>query len=198
MTDLDGRWRAVLEQVVALAAHEVKDALNGVGINLQVISSRLAAGKVDVASYAAFASAATDQFEVLTARTEALLFLMRPHKGGPVDVAATLKSLAAVLVPAAKADGKQLQVEGYATSVPTAASAPSTRLALASGLLGLIKEGGVGRCSLESGPETVVRFSHESAAVGDFDPALASALGTESIRVRRSGKDLHVVFPGNT
>ena len=199
MTDLNGRWLLALHEVVGRAAHEVKDALNGVALNLEVLRSRLSSGKGDPASHSSFASAASEQFETLTTRTEALLDLARPPKGnGPADVAVTLKQLAVLLVPAAKADRMTLTVEGYDVSMPTSASCTAVRLALASGLLALIKEGGVGGCRLAAGSETVVRFSHESARIGDLDPALASALGTENIRVSRSDKDLLIAFPGNT
>jgi hypothetical protein len=199
VTDLNGLWLGALQQVVGLAAHEVKDALNGVALNLEVLRSRLGAGKGDPASHSSFATAASEQFETLTTRTESLLFLARPPKShDSADVAVTLKHLAILLVPAAKADRITLTVEGYDVSVSTPATFTAVRLALASGLLALIKEGGVGSCQLVTGSETVVRFSHESARIGDLDPALASALGTENIRVSRSGKDLLIAFPGNT
>ena len=203
MTELNGLWAEALQQVIGLAAHEVKDALNGVSLNLEVMRSRVAAGRGDANSLESFATAASDQLETLTARIEAVLFLSRPHRGdAPADVAITLKQLAVLLVPAAKADGMKLEVEGYDVAVPTSAPPMAVRLVLASGLLALIKEGGVARCRLHpatAGAETVVRFSHESAAVGDLDPALASALGKgTNIRVRRSDNDLQLVFPGNT
>jgi hypothetical protein len=206
VTEFDGLWGKALQQVIGLAAHEVKDALNGVSLNLEVLRSRLSAGRGDANSLESFATAASDQLETLTARIEAVLFLSRPHRGdAPADVAITLKQLAVLLVPAARADGMKLQVEGYDVAVPTSAPPTAVRLVLASGLLALIKEGGAGGvayCKLQTDAvraETVVRFSHESAAVGDLDPALASALGKgTNIRVRRSDNDLQLVFPGNT
>jgi hypothetical protein len=198
VTDVDTLWAATLQQVMQRAAHEMRNALNGATINLEVVRSRLIAGKTDLKSVGGFADAAYQQFEFATAWFESAMFLSRPHRGdGPADVAATLGHLAALLVPAAKADGIKLEVEGYQTSVTTSAPPMAVRLALASGLLALIKEGG-GRCRLSGGPGAVVRFSHESAPVGDLDPALASALGNEHIRIRRSDKDLHIEFPGST
>jgi hypothetical protein len=174
----------------------VKDALNGVSLNLEVTRSRTRTGEgVDSASLTAFAEAAADQLELVSARVEALLFLARPARGD-VDVAAALRFLATLLVPAAKSDNIPLQVDASDRSVPTTASAVATRLALAGGLLALIKEGG-GRCALEPGKggETVVRFSHESAGTCSLGDDIASAIAAGAIRTDRSGTDLLIIFP---
>jgi hypothetical protein len=198
-SELEGLWLATLQEVVQQAAHEVKDALNGVSLNLEVIRSRSQRGDSG-GGLASFAVAASEQLELLSARAEALLFLARPPRpaNGPVDVAVTLKHLAALLVPAAKADGRSLAVDGYEIPAVTAASAVATRLALANGLLCLTREGGEGRCSLEFDGETVVRFSHESADTCSLDAAVAAAISGENqgIRHERSGSDLILVFPG--
>ena len=182
------------------AAHEVKDSLNGVSLNLEVIRSRAtregAASGSDNGGLAAFSTAAVEQLELLSLRTEALLFLSRQARGAS-DVAQTLRHLACLLVPAVKADGGRLVVEGYQRSTPTPVSAVAVRLALASGLLRVSKDGGTSHCRLESGPETVVRFSHEPAAECSLDPAVASAISEHSIRTDRSGADLVLIFPGS-
>jgi len=205
VTDLDTLWLATMQQVARRAAHELKDALNGVHLNLEVIrsrSSRDGGGSGD--QLFSFAESASNQLEWLTERIEALLFLSRGHRDAsvPADVAVTLRHLAALLVPAVKSDGGVLTVEGASGEAPTAASAVAARLALAEGLLTLTKEGGKSRCRLErsgtpeSGAGTVVRFSHESADTGSIAPAVASALAEHQIRTQRSGSDLLMVFPG--
>lgn len=203
--DIDQLWLATLQEVASRAAHEVKDALNGVSLNLEVIRSRSERGNADWGGMSGFAMAAAEQFELLAERTEALLFLWRPQRpaSGTVDVAITLRHLAALLVPAAKSDGGFLAVEGPQSSVPTSASTVATRLALAAGLLALTKEGGPGRapggrCRLESGDEIVVRFSHEPASTFTLDPVIASALAEHSILSKRSGSDLLLTFPGHS
>jgi hypothetical protein len=195
VTDLDGLWLTALQEVINLGAHEVKDVLNGVSLNLEVIRSRSANPKAPQGELASFATSAADQLELLTTRTEAMLFLARPARD-PANVAVTLKHLASLLVPAVKSDGGSLTVEGYERSSPTAASARATRLALAGGLLGLIRAGGGGRCRLEGGHEPVVRFSHESA-VASLDRAIAAAIAEGGIRHERSGKDLLLTFPAD-
>ena len=194
-------WQAALQDIVDRAAHEVKDSLNGVSLNLEVIRSRSTRDGVAGKDLKDFAEAASGQFETLTGRVEALLALGRSPRAATTgadvaDVAVILKQLATLLVPAAKADGRVLQVKGDERGVPTAAPALAVRLAIAAGLLTLVRGEKGGRCLLEGGEEPVVRFSHESAVTCSLDSAVADALADSNIRHRRSGHDLLIVFPG--
>jgi hypothetical protein len=191
--ELDNLWLAALQEVIDRGAHEVKDVLNGVSLNLEVIRSRVSRPDASHNGLDLFARTAAEQLELLCARTEAVLFLARPARE-PADVAVTLRHLASLLVPATRADGGSLTVDGYWTSAPTTAAAQATRLALAAALLALTRAGGSSRCTLESGAETVVRFSHESAGIGTMDSAVVSAIAQEGIRHSRSGQDLLLVF----
>lgn len=194
--DIDTLWLRTLESVVSRAAHEVKDSLNGVSLNVEVLRTRARRPTSDPDGLAAFATSAAEQLELLTMRTEAVLFLARPARE-PADVAQALRHLAALLIPAAKADGKRLAVDGYGRPAPTEAPAQATRLALASGLLSLIDGGGSGSCRLELDGETVVRFSHESAGGCRLDPAVAAAIAGQRIRIEQSGggSELILRFP---
>ena len=194
MTDANAVWLDVLQQLAGRSAHEIKGALNGVALSLEVVRSRTAGGKKgDVAD---FATAAADHLELLTARVEAMLFLTRePKPPAPADLGIILRHMAALLEPSAKADGGALMVEGLGNPALTAAPVAAARLALAAGMLALIKEGGVARVILDTGSETVVRFSHQSATAVNLDPEVTSALGKHGIKSRRSPADLHIVFP---
>lgn len=199
-------WLDVLQQVAGRSAHEIKGALNGVALSLEVVRSRTAGGrKGDVAD---FAVAAADHLELLTARVEALMYLARDQKPpAPSDVGIILRHLAALLEPAAKADGGALTVEGLgaAESALTSAPALSARLALATGLLALIKEGGAGSCKLETvnepvtgafkGAGPVVRFSHQSARACSLGPVVTSTIAADGIRAQEKDGELTLVFP---
>jgi signal transduction histidine kinase len=197
VTELDALWLATLQEIVNRAAHEVKDALNGVHLNLEALRSRSAKSGVAANELTKFAESAADQLEAVSARTESLLFLARPHRpaDAPADVAVTLKHLANLLVPATKADGGKLAVEGYEVSVQTRAPAQAVRLGLASGLLALTGKGGSCHCTLQTADGTVVRFSHE-AATTRLETAVATAIRKHQIRTERSGSDLLIAFPG--
>ena len=195
MIDVDRLWLRTLEEVVNRAAHEVKDSLNGVSLNLEVIRSRSSGPVANGQSFATFATSASEQLEQLSARTEAVLFLARPARE-PADVALTLKHLASLFVPTAKSEGGSLTVDGYERSTPTGASGQATRLALAAGLLMLTRGAEDSRCHLDSNGGTVVRFSHESADACSLDSAVAKAIAEHSISSVRSGSDLILRFPG--
>ena len=202
MDELKVLWLQTLQTVIDKAAHEIKDSLNGVSLNLEVVRSRSERDGA-AAGLAQFAASAASQLENLTERTEALLFLARPaREGSQPDVALTLRHLATLLVPAAKADGVRLEVSGWERPAPTTAPSSGVRLALASGLLALMERGGSGRCSLDSTRDAVVRFSHESAETCSLDSATAASLAEQNIviqrgdRVERSG-DLLMIFPGS-
>ncbi|HMC56470.1 MAG TPA: hypothetical protein VKH19_14920 [Gemmatimonadaceae bacterium] len=192
--DIDTLWLRTLEEVVNRAAHEIKDSLNGVSLNVEVLRSRAGRAGATADGLSAFATSAAEQLELLSTRAEAVLFLARPPRE-PADVALALQHLAALLTPAAKADGKRLLVDGYGRSTPTSATAQATRFALAAGLLSLIRDGAPGRCTLENNGETVVRFSHESAGTCSLQPAVSAAIEAHSIRIDRSGSDLILRFP---
>lgn len=194
MTDVDGLWLAKLQEVVDRAAHEVKDALNGVTLNVEVVRSRAGKGELPATAISSFAEAAAAQLETLSRRVESVLVLGRPARN-PVDVALTLRHLAELLVPAAHADGGSLSIDGITTSAPTTAPGTVVRLGLAAGLLAVSGKGRRGRCVLENAPEAVVRFSHESAGACDLDPATAAALAGHAVRIERSPRDLTLVFP---
>jgi hypothetical protein len=194
VTDLDPLWLRALQDVIGRAAHDVKDALNGVHLNLAAIRSRSQREGAKPRDLAAMATAAADQLETLTDRTESILFLTRTPRSPnePADVSDTLRHLARLLIPTFR-DGSFLEVEGTETPASTAANYTAVRLALASGLLALSERTGTARCTLQTGSETVVRFSHESGS--NLDPAVASALAEHQIRIEHAGPDLLIVFP---
>lgn len=194
MTDLERLWLLALQDVIGRAAHDVKNALNGVHLNLEAIRSRSQREGTKPRDLAALATAAADQLESLTDRTESILFLTRTPRSSrdPVDVAETLRHLSRLLIPSFR-DGSSLEIEGSDTPASTSASYAATRLALATGLLALAKQAGTARCTLQTGSETVVRFSHESGS--SLDPAVAGALAEHQIRTAHAGSDLLIVFP---
>ena len=193
MIELEALWAKALRQLVDLAAHDMRNAMNGVSVNFEVLRSRIDAGRTEKTSLESFSNAAHGQFEAVMARMGGHLYLAR-IPSDPADVALTLKHMATFILPTVAADGITLTIEGYDVSSPTGAPHVGVRLALASGLLALIKEGG-GKCTLERQPETVVRFSHESAGAVSLDPEVTSALGKHGIKSRRSPEDLQIVFP---
>ncbi len=87
--DVGALWHATLQRAVSRAAHDVKDALNGVSVNLEVIRSRAARPDVLASALASFGDAAGQQLDRLTMLIDAVLVLSRPERT-PADVALVL------------------------------------------------------------------------------------------------------------
>ncbi len=87
--DVGSLWLATLQRAMARASHDVKDALNGVSVNLEVIRSRAARPDTPASAVATFGESAGHQLERLTSLLEAVLSLGRADRT-PVDVGATL------------------------------------------------------------------------------------------------------------
>ena len=96
-------WLDRLYAIGRPVAHEFRNALNGVAVNLEVVRSR-AHGDAPAASVARFADTAADQLESLTGLTDALLALVRPVTE-PADVADVTARLATLLGAVARPDG---------------------------------------------------------------------------------------------
>ena len=96
-------WLDRLYAIGRPVAHEFRNVLNGVAVNLEVVRSR-ARGDAPAASVARYADTAADQLESLTGLTDALLALVRPV-AEPADVADVAARLATLLGAVARPDG---------------------------------------------------------------------------------------------
>ena len=159
-------WLAVVQRLMGRAAHDVKDSLNGVAVNLEVIRSRASREGAPAASVAPFAEAAGQQLERLTSLLEALLAVARSERE-PVDVGVALRRVATLCAASSSADDatvvlEELPADDAVTRLPGAV----VRLALAAPLLEAVRGGAIGtspvRCTLRLVPEEViVSFSAE-------------------------------------
>src|SRR4030081_541630 len=88
--DVEGLWLATLQRALGRASHDVRDALNGVSVNLEVVRGRAARPDARADAVAPYADAAAHQLDRLTSLIEAVLALGRAERH-PVDVGATLR-----------------------------------------------------------------------------------------------------------
>jgi signal transduction histidine kinase len=159
-------WLAVVQRLMGRAAHDVKDSLNGVAVNLEVIRSRAAREGTAASSIAPFAEAAGQQLERLTSLLEALLAVARPERD-PVNVGVALRRVATLCAASSSADDATVEVEELpADDAVTRLPGAVVRLALAAPLLDAVHGGANGsspvRCALRLLPqEVVVRLTAE-------------------------------------
>jgi hypothetical protein len=136
--EVEALWLATLQRAIGRASHDVKDALNGVAVNVEVVRGRAAKAGMAAAALAPFADAAAQQLERLTTLVEAVLALGRAERQ-PVDVAVTLRRLATVCgASTSPADAEVVVEVGDVESAVTSVAGDAVRLALAAPLLALV------------------------------------------------------------
>ncbi|MFL5612067.1 MAG: hypothetical protein ACJ796_00195 [Gemmatimonadaceae bacterium] len=195
---VDELWLDVLQQVSARTAHELKGALNGVAVNLEVVRSRSNRPDAPGSAVAPFAASAADQLDAVVGMTEALLKLARPARE-PVDVAETVDNLSSLLVPSARAEGISLRVETPVREIAgctVRAGGNVVRLVIGSSLLAALAQKGDIRCRLEVGAAAV--FAIECAdAEGPLvlSSDVMTVAAAADIRVQSEGQSISLSFP---
>lgn len=153
-------WLTTLQHALARASHDVKDALNGVSVNVEVIRGRAARPGVPASAVAQFAEAAGHQVERLTMLTDAVLALGRAERE-PADVAVTMQRVATVCGASSSSADADVVVELVdVESATTSVRGSAVRLALAAPLLELVR--GANRM----GRATTVRCEVRASAGG--------------------------------
>ena len=195
--EVDGLWLDALQQVAGRAAHEIKGALNGVCVNLEVVRSRAANQATGPASgLSRFAEAASGQLEELVAMNEALLALARRPRD-LVDVATTARHLITLLSPVARSEGGSLDVSGLPASAggSTTAPAAAVRLVLATALLRALDKRTSVTCRLDAGDGMVIRLECADGLRLDLDPRVMQIAADAGIRIESADGSLSVAFP---
>jgi signal transduction histidine kinase len=192
-------WLAALQRALARAAHDVKDALNGVSVNLEVVRSRASRADAAASTVAPFAEAAAQQLERLTALLDAVLALGRSERG-PVDVGITLRRVAALCSASNAASDARVTVrEALHGDARTSVAMDAVRLALTAPLLDVVaSRRGESReavvCELASdGDALVVRLLADRPVPMPAD--IAEVLRAAGVRWTEAGHELSVVFP---
>jgi signal transduction histidine kinase len=197
---VDELWLDVLQQISARTAHELKGALNGVAVNLEVVRSRSARSDAAALSVAPFASSAADQLDAVVGMSEALLTLARAPRD-PLDMNETIDRFVSLLSPSARADGCSLRLEGASretTAVAVRAPGNVVRLAIGAALLAALARKGDIRCKVDVGDDVVVHIEFADAEQGgplELSPDVSAAADAAGIRVHAEGQSMALTFP---
>ena len=192
-------WLAALQRALDRAAHDVKDALNGVSVNLEVVRSRASRGDAAASTIAPFADAAAHQLDRLTALLDAVLALGRGERG-PVDVGITLRRVAALCSASNAANDARVTLrEALVGDSRTSVASDAVRLALTAPLLDVVA-GRTGEsrdpvvCELTGDRDAVVvRLLADRAVPMPADAA--ESLRAVGVRWMESANELSIVFP---
>ena len=193
--DADRYWLETLQLVVSRASHELKGALNGVSVNLEVVRGRAASASQPATAVARFAESAAGQLDVVIAMNESLLGLARRARE-PVDVATVLRQLAGLLVPVATAGATPVtvQVDEDGLGGSTAAPPAAVRTVLARTMLALLDAGG-GAVALSIGADGTTVTAAPVRAGMTMDAATAAVAADAGIRTTTTGSTITLSFP---
>lgn len=137
--DASALWHSLLQEAMRRASHDVKDTLNGVSVNLEVIRSRAGRADLPASALAQFGEAAGNQLERLTALLDALLALSRVERE-PADILVITRRLSALLSASSSSNDPCIRLvdKSGQPATTTRVDATTVRLAIAAPLLGLV------------------------------------------------------------
>lgn len=199
--DVGAIWLLTLQRAVGRASHDVKDALNGVSVNIEVVRSRAARPDVPASAVQQFAEAAGQQLERLTLLIDAVLAVTRIERS-PADVGVMLRRIVVLCgASASSADATVVLVDdGLMGSTQTRVHGDIVRLALLATLLDMVT--GTDRthplslvtCALagtDDAVEVAITAEGRRATISD---GVADILRTAGVRWT-DGRDLTLAFP---
>lgn len=186
-------WLVSLQKLSAYVAHDLKGALNGVSVNLEVVRTRSERESLAGADVHRFAVSAADQLNGVIRMTGGLLSLSRGSRG-PVDVSAVAKQVVALLADPLASDGGKLEVsiEG-GLSVETSAPLDAARLAIAEAVLAAVSGKGQVTVRVRGIPEPQVLVT--PAPAGGLPEDVFTSLAGFGIRAIMDGHGISMRFP---
>jgi signal transduction histidine kinase len=195
-------WLATLQRALGRASHDVKDALNGVSVNLEVLRSRAAKADRPAASLAPFADAASQQLDRLTTLLEAVLALGRTERE-PADVGVTLRRVVILCAASASSSDAAVDLQDGMddSSMATAVGGDVVRLALAAPVLAAVA--GMDRASRASAVTCSIAADDRAVRVTIAAEGRTTRMPAEVARVVRDAgvvvdeetQDLSLAFP---
>lgn len=199
LPSVDALWLDALQRVCSRAAHELKGALNGVSVNLEVVRSRSERPDAAASAVSRFAASATDQLAAVITLTDALLSLARPARE-PVDIGLVMRRVGVLLAAAARADGRTLALEGPIDDIGTT-SAPgnAARMALSASLLAALDASMHVVCSATAAGDAVsvvvVRIECRDAAAVSLDADVIAVAAEQGIELHTESSAISISFP---
>jgi hypothetical protein len=191
-------WVDTLERLCGRTAHELKGALNGVAVNLEVVRSRCERPNTLASAVGPYANSASDQLGIVIETTEALLALARSART-PVEVARVTRHVHALLAPAARSQGKRFELSGPLDGLgATSAGASAARLAVAASAMAATDAWSHVVCRVAGDDsDGILRFESRDAepAACCIDGAIVDAVGRSGIRIQVDGSTISITFP---
>jgi len=192
---LSALWLTTLQQLADRAAHDVRNTLNGVAVNVEVVRSRAVRGG-DVSTIAPFATAAATQVEILSGQADALVAILRPTSA-PVDIGALLGRLVTLMRGEDGNSEIALDLPVNSGAVASGAGGNATRLALSAALMAALDRGGRVACRLGTEGAPTVYISSGSGGPLTLDHDIAATVTNAGILLAPSPDGIVVTFPSS-
>jgi signal transduction histidine kinase len=184
-------WSETLQALAAAVAHDLRNALNAVAVNLEVVRVRSARG-ADAPAIAPFASTAAKSFEKAAVASEALLAFVRAE-AGDADVAAIVVRLARLF---AVSERRTLDVsERSGGRARTRVPADVVRTAVARSVLAAFSDGDVVACEITVDDGIFLSVTGATRVPPLLDSALVAAVAPYGIRFASRAQSLELHFP---
>ena len=196
MASLEELWLQTFNRLCARAAHEIKGALNGVSVNLEVVRSRAGKPESPASAVSQYAEAATQQLTQVIGMTEAVLGLGR-QAPEPLEVAPVLRRIAMLLGPGLETTGHRLEVvEPLPDLGTTPASGTAVRLAVGAALLAATETSARVVCAGEvaEGLATIC-IDHGGAPLQSLGQDMMDRLREAGVRFETSAYRITIAIP---
>jgi signal transduction histidine kinase len=191
---LDALWLRCQQRLAAHVAHDLKGALNGVSVNIEVVRGRSGDPNTHVSAVQRYAHAASEQLAIVIKMSTALLSITRAVRGS-AEVSTVTRQIVALLEDTLKSDGARLEliVEGGFAGT-TSAPPSAVRLALTEPLMSAAVQKQDIAVRVRATAEPVVEI--QSNATFEVFPDVGKALADAGITVNMDGHGISISFPG--
>ena len=186
-----GLWAETLERIANVVAHDLRNALNAVAVNLEVVRGRSARG-ADPASIAPFAATAANHFEIAAAAAEALLGFARAE-AGRLDVAAVAGRLTRLLAVGGRE--RLVLTDRSGGRAITVAPPDIVRVAVARSVLAALGTGEAVACEITADDGIFLRVICSAAVPPLPEPHVVTAAAASGIRIASHDQSLELRFP---
>ena len=195
---IDARWLEALHRLASRSAHELKGALNGVSVNLEVIRSRTEKAGVMASAVNTFAAGAANQLDGVIALSEALLGLTRPARE-PVELGVEVQRIIILLGAAARADGRQLAIDdppAFNGLGVTSAAGSAVRLAICESMLAAVDASAEVHCTaFAERASATIRVEAGEGNTLVIDEGLVVAVKEAGIHIQVERSAISISFP---
>jgi len=188
-------WLDTLQRICGRAAHEVKGALNGVSVNLEVVRARSEKADALASAVNRYAETASDQLGAVITMTDALLSLARPAQE-PVELVPLLRRIVALMAPAARADNRCLECEEWDDMGVTTADGNAVRIALGGAIVDALDASTHVICRTDGASDApVVRLESCDGSMLAVRDEIVDAAASAGIRLHAEASGISITFP---